>query len=215
MKFITKGELIYQKLKDAIIEGEYKQGERIIIADVTSKYGVSSMPVREAVAKLEKYGYVEIEPHIGARVAPMNLDRITEFMLLRMVIEPLVAKLAVPYIDEETIKKLEDLNHEMEKQMNLDNSAAYEKLNKEFHDLIYDKNPYPYIKEMSSELWNRSEVTKMILSKCPSRLPDSLKEHKLWLQAIKDGDPEEVERIVKLHKKNAFEELKQLIADKS
>lgn len=214
MKFVTKGELIYQKLKDAILEGEYKQGERIVIADVTAKYGVSPMPVREAIAKLEKYGYVEVEPHIGARVASMDLNRITEFMMLRMVIEPLVAKLAVPYIDEETIKKLEDLNEKMEEQMNLNNSAAYEKLNKEFHGLIYDKNPYPYIKEMCSELWNRSEITKMVLSKCSGRLPHSLKEHRLWVQAIKERDPDEVERIVRLHKKNAFEELKRLMQTK-
>ncbi len=211
MKFVTKGEMVYQKLKDAIIEGEYKQGERIVIADVTAKYGVSPMPVREAIAKLEKYGYVEVVPHIGARVASMDLDRITEFMMLRMVIEPLVARLAVPYIDEETIKKLEALNDAMEEQMKLNNSAAYEKLNKQFHDLIYDKNPYPYIKEMCFELWNRSEITKTVLSKCPSRLPDSLKEHKLWLQAIKDRNPGEVERIVRMHKENAFEEFKKLM----
>lgn len=211
MKYVTKGEFVYQKLKDSIINGEYQQGERIVIADITAKYGTSPMPIREALAKLEKYGYVELEPHIGAKVSSLDINKITEFMMLRMVIEPLVAKLATPYIDEETIKELEHLNEQMEEQMHLNNGIEYEKLNKKFHDLIYDRNPYPYIKEMNSELWSRSEITKMIFTKSPSRLPDSLKEHELWIEAIKNKDAEEVERIVRLHKNNSFGELMRLM----
>ena len=215
MVYITKAEYIYQMLKDDIIDGNLKAGERIVISDVTSKYKVSPMPVREAITKLEKYGYVEMEPHIGARVAAMDLNKIKEIMLLRTEIEPLVAKLAVPYIDHELIEKLENLMTEMELEMKRGNRIAYEKLNKEFHHLIYDKNPYPYIKELAAELWGRTEISKMIFSKVDSRLQHSFQEHQLWLQAIKDQNAEEVQRIVKNHKVNAFKELMDIIDVKS
>lgn len=215
MVYLTKAEYIYQMLKDDIIDGNLKAGERIVIADVTAKYKVSPMPVREAITKLEKYGYVEMEPHIGARVSAMDFNKIKEIILLRTEIEPLVAKLAVPYIDEILIEKLDGLLVDMEKQMDEGDQVAYEKLNKEFHNLIYAKNPYPYINELAAELWSRSEVSKMIFSKVSDRMQNSLKEHQLWLQAIKDRDAEEVQRIVKNHKVNAFKELIELMDHKS
>lgn len=215
MVYLTKSEYIYQILKDDIIDGNLKAGERIVIADVTAKYKVSPMPVREAITKLEKYGYVEMEPHIGARVAAMDFNKIKEIILLRMEIEPLVAKLAVPYIDEALIMTLENILNDMKKVMVEGDRSAYEKLNKEFHNLIYAKNPYPYINELATELWNRSEISKMIFIKVSDRMQNSFKEHQLWLQAIKDRDEEEVQRIVKNHKVNAFQELIELIDNKS
>ncbi|MBR0596548.1 GntR family transcriptional regulator [Sinanaerobacter chloroacetimidivorans] len=214
MVYLTKAEYIYQMLKDDIIDGSLKAGERIVISDVTAKYKVSPMPVREAITKLEKYGYVEMEPHIGARVSAMDFNKIKEIILLRTEIEPLVAKLAVPYIDDKLISVLEKLLEDMEQEMNLGNKSAYEKLNKEFHNKIYEKNPYPYINELATELWSRSEVSKMIFSKVSDRMQNSLAEHKLWLQAIKNRDAEEVSRIVKKHKVNAFKELIELIDER-
>lgn len=201
--YITKSEYIYNNLKNEIIEGTLNFGERIIISDISAKYNVSPMPVREAITKLEQYGYVEIIPHVGAKVVVMDTKKIKEIMLLRNELEPLGAKLAVPFIDDDLILDLELLIKKMDSAMENNNGNLYAKLNKEFHDKIYEKNPYPEIKKMIKELLNRSEVTTNIVS---SRMVDSSKEHKIWLQAIKEKDPEKVEEIVKKHKTNAFKE---------
>ena len=156
-----------------------------------------------------------MEPHIGARVAAMDFDKIKEITLLRTEIEPLVAKLAVPHIDDEVISKLEKLMDDMKKEMEAENRTAYEKLNNEFHNLIYSKCPYPYINELAAELWGRSEISKMIFSKVSDRMQNSFKEHQLWLKAIKDRDAEKVQKIVRDHKVNAFKELIALIDNKS
>jgi DNA-binding GntR family transcriptional regulator len=213
MIYLTKSEYIYQALKDEILEGSLPEGSRIIIADVTKKYGVSPMPIREAISKLQKYGYVEVEPHQGARVASMDLSKLKEITILRNELEPLVAKLATPYIDEPLIQELDELIVLMEEAMVNEDRTQYEKLNKEFHHKIYDRNPYSYIKELNDELWNKSEISKVVLTKAPNRLQESLKEHKMWLQAIKDNDPDEVARVVKLHKTNAFQELEKVMGN--
>lgn len=211
MIYLTKSEYVYQSLKDEIIEGKLPPGSRLVVADITKKYNVSAMPVREAITKLEKHGYVEVEPHLGARVATMDLHKLKEITILRNEIEPLVAKLATPYIDEPLIKELEKLIEQMEEAAEKEDCSAYEKLNHEFHQKIYDQNPYEYIKELNNELWDMSSISRFALSHTPRRLKESLEEHKMWLQAIKDKDPEEVARVVRLHKSNAFEELKTLI----
>lgn len=201
--FKTKSDYIYDKLKDEIISGKLNFGERIVISDISTKYNVSAMPVREAIAKLKQYGYVEVIPHVGARVVVMDTKKIEEIMLLRTELEPLAAKLAVPYIDSNLIMKLEDLINKMEKSMKKNDGEEYSEYNKEFHDIIYERNPYPEIKRIILELQNRSDVTKNIVSR---RMEESSKEHKEWLQAIKDGDAEKVSKIVKKHKNNAFNE---------
>ena len=211
MIYLTKSEYIFQALKDEIIEGALPSGSRIVVADISKQFSVSAMPIREAISKLEKYGYVEVEPHLGARVARIDLEKLKEITLLRNEIEPLVAKLATPYIEAELIEELQLLVNQMEQKMIDKDKVAYEKLNKEFHHKIYDRNPYSYIKGLNDELWIKSEISKVVLTKASDRIEESLKEHKIWLQAIRDQDAEEVYRIVKHHKTEAFRQLEEVM----
>lgn len=211
MIYLTKSEYIFQALKDEIIEGALPSGSRIVVADISKQFSVSAMPIREAISKLEKYGYVEVEPHLGARVARIDLEKLKEITLLRNEIEPLVAKLATPYIEAELIEELQLLVNQMEQKMIDKDKVAYEKLNKEFHHKIYDRNPYSYIKGLNDELWIKSEISKVVLTKASGRIEESLKEHKIWLQAIRDQDAEEVYRIVKHHKTEAFRQLEEVM----
>ena len=80
MDYMTKNEYIYEKLKDEIVDGKLASGERIIIREVSKKFGVSGVPIREALNRLQQDGLVEIIPHVGAKVVEFDLKKFKEIM---------------------------------------------------------------------------------------------------------------------------------------
>lgn len=205
MDFYTKNDIIYQMLKDKIIDGVLKPGERIIIADIAAEFNVSPMPVREAIKRLQQDEFVEVIPHIGAKVASMEWDKLREILLILTELEVLAAKLAVPFIGEAELRKLDDLIQEMEEAVAEKDSRRYAELNKKFHGVIYGSSPYKYLNELIMNLWNKSEFYRTLFTKSESRSEVSLLEHKQWLMAIKDKNIERVQQILRQHKESAYD----------
>ena len=76
--FRSKNEVVYDLLRQSIIEGEYKPGKRLVIDELAVTLGVSQSPIREAMRQLEADGFVTIEPYVGATVTKINADFIFE-----------------------------------------------------------------------------------------------------------------------------------------
>jgi DNA-binding GntR family transcriptional regulator len=205
MDFLTKNDIIYQKLKDKIIDGMLKPGERIIISDLAAEFNVSPMPVREAIKRLQQDEFVEVIPHIGARVASFEVDKLKEILLILTELEVLAAKLATPYIHDNQIKELEELIQEMETALEDRDYRIYAELNKEFHGCIYKASPYHYLHEMIMGLWEKSAFYRTLFTKSDTRPKESLEEHKEWLDAIKEKNVERSQEILRKHKEKAFE----------
>ena len=74
----TKGEFVYRTLRDAIVKCELPPGERLVIDDLARRLQVSSIPVREALQLLQSEGLVLMVPHVGATVAPISHESVTE-----------------------------------------------------------------------------------------------------------------------------------------
>lgn len=198
MEFNTKNNYVYEKLKDEIIEGKLRPGERIIISDVCRRFDVSPMPIREAINRLQQDGFVEVVPHVGARVSPFDLERHKELMLIRIELETLAVRLAK--IDDETLVRLEEILREMEDSLRNNDNKKYGKLNKEFHLLIYSSSPYKMLFDLILTLWQRSEFSRDIFEKIPGRNEASLAEHKAMVEAIKDLDMDRAAQVLRQQK---------------
>lgn len=205
MEFHTKNDIVYQMLKDKIIDGALKPGERIIISELAAEFDVSPMPVREAIKRLQQDEFVEVIPHIGAKVASMEWNKLREILLILTELEVLAAKLATPYIGEVEVKKLDTLIREMETAVAEQDSKKYAELNKKFHGVIYGSSPYKYLNELIMNLWNKSEFYRTLFTKSESRSQTSLEEHKEWLNALKEKNVEAVQQILRQHKESACE----------
>ncbi len=205
MDFLTKNDIVYQKLKDKIIDGMLKPGERIVISDLATEFNVSPMPVREAIKRLQQDEFVEVIPHIGARVASFEIGKMKEILLILMELEVLASKLAVPYINEAEVKELEGLIQEMETAIGDEDYRVYAELNKEFHGYIYSVGPYHYLRELIMGLWEKSAFYRTLFTKSAERPKQSLEEHKEWLNALKQKDVEKSQEILRKHKEIAFE----------
>lgn len=201
MEFNTKNNYIYENLKEEIIMGHLRPGERIVISDVAKRYNVSPMPIREAINRLQQDGFVEVVPHVGARVTSIDLEKHKELMLIRTELEALAVKLSTPFIDEKALARLDEILQEMEEHVKDNDHKKYGKLNVEFHLLIYGASPYKILYEMITTLWGRSEYSRSIFEKIPARNAASLAEHKDMVEAIKKGDGDKAAEILREQKK--------------
>jgi DNA-binding GntR family transcriptional regulator len=91
-------EWVSAQLREAILNGSLKPGERIRQEAVATQYGTSRIPVREALRQLASEGLVSLVPDVGARVARLDLNELDEIYKLREQLEPLTIRESVPHL---------------------------------------------------------------------------------------------------------------------
>lgn len=130
-------DVVFENLREAIVEGRLKPGQRLMEVQLAEQLGVSRTPVREAIRKLELEGLVVMLPRKGAYVANMSLKDLKDVLEIRASLEGLAASLAAERISDEDIKKLEFIIEEFNDSINESNVEALLKKDVEFHECIY------------------------------------------------------------------------------
>lgn len=201
------------KLRELILKGEFKMGERLMQEEWAQKLGVSRMPLREALRQLEVEGLVRIEPRRGAVVTPVSTEDIEEIYQLRALLEGEAVVKSLPFLDEETIQELETIYNKM-LQLKADETdmEAYMKLNTEFHRIIREGCPWRRIQGFIETLWKG--IPPYTPSLLANHLPESHKEHGLMLQYIQEKDAEKLKQVTIKHILRTKENLIQMIGNK-
>jgi DNA-binding GntR family transcriptional regulator len=203
IEYVTKHDSAYRQIKNEIIEGKLLPGQRLVIADLASRYGVSPMPVREALVRLQQDELVISIPHVGAQVAQYNITKAEEIAAIRVELEAMAARLATVHIKEGDIALLEDMIHKME----LDGKnqfREYGKLNREFHEWIYSKCNNQQLIDLIMSLREKAEIVRTVFRRSSEQVKDSLIEHREWLDAIKERDSEKASTVLRIHLKKAY-----------
>ncbi len=137
--FTTKQDLVASLLREAIVSGVLRPGQHLRQEDVSRQLGLSWTPVREAFRLLEAEGWLTIERHRGAVVRPLSVDDFEDIYLLRLVNEPLAARLSAERMDEGTLARMLALSRQMGR-LDLtrdDRWPAFLQLEREFHGAQY------------------------------------------------------------------------------
>jgi DNA-binding GntR family transcriptional regulator len=200
LKFLTKNVAVYEALRKDIIEGRKKPGQKIIMSEVAKDLGLSDIPVREAIRRLESEGYVHFTPHIGAIVSELDADKIIELYLIRIELESLATRLAVDHISSGDIDFLIKKNREMERAVKAEKYEKLGALNKAFHLRIYQAAPYPTLNQLIEDLWEKMERTQCVFTFVPDRAAASVEEHKSIIEALKAKDTTLSEKLIKNQK---------------
>jgi DNA-binding GntR family transcriptional regulator len=130
--------MLFLKLRDAIINGDLKPGERLMEIKLADKMGVSRTPVREAIRKLELEGLVLMIPRRGAEVAPITENDLRDVLEVRKAMERLAVELVCEKITEKEIAELERELVELKLAVENDDINEIVKNDVEFHDIIYE-----------------------------------------------------------------------------
>lgn len=130
-------EIVFETIRNAIINGMLKPGQRLMEVQLAEQLGVSRTPVRESIRKLELEGLVKMVPRKGAYVTPMSLEDLQEMMEIRRALEALSAELAAKNATSEDIKRLEESNRGFEESALKNDEAGIIDYDIEFHEAIY------------------------------------------------------------------------------
>jgi DNA-binding GntR family transcriptional regulator len=204
----TKNVAVYERLRQEIVKGKLKPGQKIVMRELAKELGLSETPIREAIRRLESEGYLHFTPHLGALVSQLQEKDLVEIYLIRIELEGLVTRLAAPHLTGKDIEFLERKNREMETVMR---KGAYENLgglNREFHLRIYNAAPYPRLYKMICDLWEDFERSQSVFAYVPGRAATSVAEHRALIDALNGKESEKAGRLMRRHKKRTLEALK-------
>jgi DNA-binding GntR family transcriptional regulator len=201
----SKMQIAYNFLKENIATAKMKPGEPIVIGAVAQELGMSYIPVREALQRLEGDGLIVTKPHCSPTVSEFRLEDLKEVLQVRAIIEAKATELALPNIASEKIAALERLIDGSFRELQRNNLAKVALLDREFHRLIYEETGNRFLWELIQDLWNRSDRMLGVFTLVPMRARESCEEHRQILSAIKRRDSRLAAELVAMQKMKALE----------
>lgn len=195
----TKSDFVYQAIKQEILDGDVKPGQRLRLRELSRRLKTSDMPVREALRMLQLEGLVQFENHRGAMVTDLTIERVVEIIATRTYLEVLAVVESVPYHDDLSVKKIEKLIDAMRTART---PPRYSEMNRQFHAALYAPCPNEFLKSQIDYLWNKvwSARSRSIFELNPSRIDKATKEHEAILKALKKRSATQVEGAARAHR---------------
>ncbi len=181
-------EMIMDALRQGILSGDFKPGERLVEDRLAADFGVSRNPVREAIRALETEGMIEVIPRKGAFVAALSEEELAELVEVRAAIEALSAKLAARRLSEAQRTAVLEILDRGERAIAAKDEGELRALNDWFHGFLADAGRNRFLAEFMRILRHRTHW--MYVSSMSWRTKEAWREHAGILRAIIDGDGE-------------------------
>ncbi len=204
-------ELVFESLREAIISGQLRPGERMMEIQLAEEMGVSRTPVREAIRKLELEGLVEMIPRKGAYVAGLSLRDIADVFEIRRALEGLAAELAADRITDEELENLERYLVIISEQIEAGNLEEVVQTDTDFHTLLYQASRNNRLSQIINNLREQIQRFRTTSLSYPGRMKAALEEHRKIVEAISSRDGELARRIAQEHIENAENSLMSMI----
>jgi DNA-binding GntR family transcriptional regulator len=146
--------LIEEKLRNAILDGSLPSGTALRQQELASLFGVSRMPVREALRQLEAQSLLRVETNKGAVVAPLITEDAVDAYALRILVESEALRLSIPLLDADDFATARQCIEEMEAQTDYSRMGT---LNRMFHTALYAKTPNKRLMHLVEQGLNEEE----------------------------------------------------------
>lgn len=206
--FRTKSELAYERLRAEISDGLLEPGERLVIQNISQQFGVSDIPVREAMKKLEAEGFVESVPHLGFVVSKPNFKQQLDIFEVRKILECSAVELASANMTEQILSKLRQYQEKMRELCEV-NKGMFSRFNYQFHDTIYASSGNEYLYKLIKQTWDMVPRVRSIFTLIPGRVKSSIKDHERIYLALRDGDSLGARKAMAEHQEASFKLLTQ------
>jgi len=196
-------DLIFEHLKQQILDGVIKPEDRLIERDIADQLTVSRTPVREALRRLESEGYVEYVPRKGVVVRGFNVAEIEEIYEIRKALECLAVRQAILNSTEADIARMKEILAQWQRDADRVESQFAADGQDEFDAAIIAAARMPMVKNFIHVLrTSLMRYRKINLSRAPRR-KSAMDEHKAILQAIIDRDEERAVKATTEHIDNS------------
>ncbi|WP_165720300.1 GntR family transcriptional regulator [Bordetella trematum] len=191
---------VYETLFEQIVAGELRAGERLLIDDLAERFGVSKIPVREALKALEAKGWVESAPRRGTYVRGLSLSELHELFELRLILEPEMTAMAAYRRRGTHLQQLLALVEEGERAIKRNDFVSSSRVNSQFHTVIAQAADnalaFSVIQELELRLCRYFFVAEW------SERKESTQQHLQLYEAIRDQNADEARRLTIAHLKH-------------
>ena len=150
--YLPLRDVVFNTLREAILKGELKPGERLMELQLAAKLGVSRTPIREAIRMLEQEGLAVTIPRKGAEVARMTEKDMEDVLQIRDALDELAASIACEQISEEELAELRHTMHEFEESTKTGDVKRIAEADVRFHDIIYHEKNFPILIREHSQI---------------------------------------------------------------
>ncbi|MEE0966064.1 MAG: GntR family transcriptional regulator [Bacilli bacterium] len=193
------GNRIFDILRDRILNGEYKTGQKLNELTLASELKISRTPIREALKQLELEGLVMSVPNKGVYVKGFSPRDIDDMFEIRLALEGLAIQLAIERMDEVHLTKIKEIFELMEFYTLKKDNDKINDLNILYHETIYQATQSTYFEQLLKDIHYYVSVTSRHSIQKPERLETALVEHRAILDAIVEGNKEKAKYTIQKH----------------
>jgi DNA-binding GntR family transcriptional regulator len=206
---MNKAERTYATLRRRILVGSYEPGHRLVLDALAREMGVSPVPVREALRRLEAEGWVVYTRNVGATVAPIDDERWEQEMRVLAILEGNATAIAAPHMLAEDFLSLADLNTRLANAVDRYDLAEASRINRAWHRVIYARCPNAYLVQVIGETQERMDAIRpTVFARNPDRGHESVSEHTAIQELLeRPASFEEIERAAREHKVRTLDAL--------
>lgn len=209
----TTSDDIVDALREAISQGRFKDGEELNQVTLARSFGVSRVPVREALRQLQAEGLVSSQAHMRTVVTGLSLDRVLEVLDLRAMLETYLLERAADRLLPGDLAELLSLCDDMDA---ADDHQEWLAHNKSFHELLYSRSDADLTRELSRQLAVRVErYLHMRRDSGVQRTEEANAEHRRILSALKRGDVDQARAELQAHIAHTRDRVIQLFESQS
>lgn len=207
-------EVVFETLREAIINGTLRPGERLMEIQLAEELGVSRTPVREAIRKLELEGFVVMVPRKGAFVAGISLKDIADVFEVRAALEALAAGLAAERITDEELEELERILVKKAEIIEKSDVTRFVESDTQFHEVLYRSSRNQRLIQFLSNLQDEILRFRSVSLAFPGRLRHALEEHRKIVEAVADRDVHRAQALAQEHIEKAENSLLEAVREK-
>ena len=205
-KYSLRGR-VFSRLREDILNGKYDEGVELREIAIGEELGVSRTPVREAFRQLELEGLIKIIPNKGAYVVGISDKDVRDIYILRSRLEGLAARWAVDNITEEQMEEMEENVYLAKFHTEKGHNEQIFELDNRFHELLYEASGSKILEHQLKDYHQYVlRIRKKTLASAKRGTQSNL-EHEAILEAIKNKNHDDAERLAHEHMINAYKNM--------
>lgn len=207
----TRNAAVLDELRQRILRGTLKPGDRILADVIASELGISRVPVREALRVLEGERQVSYEPHRGYFVTELRFADLIELYLMRHLLEGEALRRSVPKLDDEDFDRMQLALNELEEAHNAGDIAGHSVANRSFHWAFLEQLDMPRLLGEIKTLYDQCDGYGSLYYNSLRNRQTSRREHVALFKAAKKRDTDEVISLLLAHRQHVVEALRRVL----
>ncbi|MFO8240487.1 MAG: GntR family transcriptional regulator [Dissulfuribacterales bacterium] len=206
----TLHEEIVETLRDMIMTGELKEGEKINENELCVSMGISKTPLREALRVLSAEKIIKLVPNKGSYVSKPTIKEIKEMFDVMSVLEGICARTATEKMTDNDYIRVEQFHEKLEENFQRRDQKNYIKFNNLYHTFLQKLAGNETCNQIINGLRQKILLYRFKSLNLPGRFEKSIQEHRQLLKIFRDRDPEKAEILIKAHLKNQSDAVEKL-----